>query len=114
MDRGGLKWPSEIALHPVVLVLKFFISIERNQQIWKLFVVGRCRNIIVQLSKNILENTDHWRDICYQCNTEGWDIAHKLIFVTSNCVISNKVKNYNSEINARAREDQRKLKKFKS
>ena len=116
MNRGGLKWPSEIALHLVVLVWKVFISIGRNQQIWKLFVVGRCRNVLVQLSKNILGSTDgdHWRDTCSQCNTEGWDIAHKLIFVTSNCVISNKVKNYNSEICAKAREDPRKLKKFKS
>ena len=66
MDRGGLKWPSEIALHLVVLVWKVCISIERNQQIWKLFVVGRCRNILVQLSKNILESRDgdHWRDTC--------------------------------------------------
>ena len=114
MDRGGLKWPSDISLSLVILVWKIFISIKGNQKIWEIFVIGRCRNILVELSKNLLQvaDSDHWRNTCPQCDTEGWDIAHKLIYVTSNCIISNKVKNHNSQISSK--EETRKLKKFKS
>ena len=71
MDRGGLKWPSDIALSLVILVWKIFISIEGNQKIWEIFVIGRCRNILVELSKNLLQvaDSDHWRNTCPQCDT---------------------------------------------
>ena len=47
----------------VILVWKIFISIEGNQKIWEIFVIGRCRNILVELSKNLLQvaDSDHWR-----------------------------------------------------
>ena len=45
-----------------------------------------------------------------QYNTEGWDIANKVIFVISNCINYNKVKNNNSQITTR--EDRWKLMKI--
>ena len=48
VDRGSLKWPSDVALEAVVMIYKIFVAIDKH-----------------------VENTssDTWRDVCHSCNT---------------------------------------------
>ena len=72
------------------------------------------KNILIQLSVRILEDdsSEPWRNRCLICNTDGCEIVRKLVFVASNCLISNLVRNYNSHVSSRG-EDSRKLQKLR-
>ena len=82
MDRGELKWPSNITLNHFGVEI-FYLPRARPTDM-EVIRCWKMSELLVQLSKNVLENTDCflWRDVCSQYNIEGWDIAHKLIFVT--------------------------------
>ena len=75
---------------------------------------GPSRKIIVELSMNfILDGGDCqlWREQCSSCSERGYHTLHKLLFVAGNCLIANKVKNFNSVVIIKGSE-KRKLKKF--
>ena len=113
-DRGGLKYPSEIVLDAIIVVWKLFILIENNSELMSLFLGGPSRKILVDLTLNYLEDSnecDSWKYTCPSCNVCGLSIVRRLIFVASNCLIANKVKNYNSIVVSKGIE-KRKLKKF--
>ena len=114
MDRGSLKWPSDTAFNSIVLVWRIIMTLKQCLDVWSLFVSFKPRKTLIEISIRFLENdsSEYWRNRCLICNTEGWDIARKLLLVASNCLISNMVKNYNSFVASRG-EDSRKLKKLK-
>ena len=114
IDRGSLKWPSNIVVDSIVMVWRCFSVIEQNESLLKMFSTGTSREILVQLSLTLIEldSNEEWRINCQKCSTFGLDILSKLIKVTSNCIIANKVKNVNSVLLSRS-ENCRKLKKFK-
>ena len=114
IDLGSLKWPSNIVVDSIVMVWRCFSVIEQNESLLKMFSTGPSREILVQLSLTLIEldSNEEWRINCQKCSTFGLDILSKLITVTSNCIIANKVKNVNSVLLSRS-ENCRKLKKFK-
>ena len=57
------------------------------------------RKILVDFTLYYLENSEgfeFWRNSCASCRVCGWSILRWLVFVASNCLIANKIKNYNS------------------
>ena len=115
MDRGSLKWPSNIVVESIVMVWRCFSIIEHNESPLRQFSTGPSREILVQLSLTLIEldSNEDWRRSCPNCSTLGWDILSKLVTVTSNCIIANKVKNTNSVLLSSRSENCRKLKKVK-
>ena len=78
------------------------------------FVGGSSRDILVQLTLIFIGeicDDDIWRSNCVNCDTCRWKVVRKLVFTVENCIIANKIKNYNSLLSSRAIEN-RKLKKF--
>ena len=72
------------------------------------------RQILVVLTlKSIADNDDYnlWMNIYSFCAVRGCHILHRLLFVSANCFLANKVKNYNSIVISKGVE-KRKLKKF--
>ena len=106
IDRGNLKWPSDIVLDAVVLVWKIFRSIEQNSMLLVQFANRSPRKTLVDLSIKWLEDAqcEHWRNQCHNCKLFGWDYLKKIITITSNCITANKVKNFNSIIVSQSRE----------
>ena len=79
-----------------------------------ILVQGPSRKILVDLNlKSIADNDDYnlWMNICSFCAVRGSHILHRLVFVSANCFLANKVKNYNSMVISKGME-KRKLKKF--
>ena len=115
-DRGRLKYPTEIVLESVVTLWKIFSIIQNNRELMGALVEGAARKILVELALNsIMDNhdCDVWRNTCPSCDVVGFSILRRLLFVSGNCMIANKVKNYNSMVACRGIE-KRKLKKFSS
>ena len=77
-------------------------------------IAGPSRKIIIQLSIDLIEEnqSESWRERCTGCNALGWDVLRKPLTSTTKCILSNKVKNVNSQIASRG-EEKRKLKKLK-
>ena len=116
IERENLKWPSDIVLDAVVFgTWKIFRNIEQSSMLLTEFANGSPRKTLVDLSIKWLEDAqfEHWRNQCHNCKLFGWDYLKKIITITSNCIIANKVKNFNSIIVSQTREKQnfRKLKK---
>ena len=117
-DREGLKYPSQIVMDSIIVVWKNLLTskIEHKSELMSVFLKGPSRKIIVDLTHNYLENTEGfeiWRNSCASCRVCGWSIVRRLVFVASNCLIANKVKDYNSIVVSKGIE-KRKLKKFNS
>ena len=113
-DRGLLKYPSEPVFYVVIILWKIFVLIESDDKLLTLFVEGLSRKILVQLTLIFIgEIADNniWRSNCVNCDACRWKIERKLVFTAANCIIANKIKNYNSLLRSRAIE-KRKLKKF--
>ena len=49
-------------------------------------------------------DSDVWKTSCVNCDVCRESILRKLIFTAANCLISNKIKNYNSLIVSRVAE----------
>ena len=95
-------------------VWKIFIAIEQNTQLMDMLVNGASGNILTELAIIYLENGDYseiWNKHCRSCNTSEWFIVRRLICVTANCLLNNKVLNYNSLVVSN-RSEKRKLKKL--
>ena len=77
-------------------------------------VQGPSKQILVALGVRYMEDNccETWGDKCPSCKMIYWHILHKLFGVITNCLISNKIKDYNSQISFRA-DHSRKIKKFK-
>ena len=116
IDRGNLKWPSDVVLDAVIITWKIFIIIEQNDELLNRFIAGSSRNTLVHLSFSTIEyqESEHWRNTCLKCNTLGWVYLKRILTVTSNCIISNKVKNFNSIVSFRSKEkiSSRKIRKL--
>ena len=113
-DRGRLKYPSEPVFYVVIILWKIFVLIESDDKLLTLLVEGSSRNILVQLTLIFIEeiaDNNIWRSNCVNCDACRWKIVRKLVFTAANCIIANKIKNYNSLLRSRAIE-KRKLKKF--
>ena len=78
------------------------------------FKTGPSRSILVSLSTTIIENeyAEFWRGVCKDCGILRWNILAKLLTSTSNCILSNNVKNLNA-LQADKTDNTRKLKKLK-
>ena len=115
IDRGSLKWPSNSVIEAIVIVWKVISSIENNLTLMDNFMTGPSRSILVSLSTTIIENeyAEFWRGVCKDCGILRWNILAKLLTSTSNCILSNKVKNLNA-LQADKKDNTRKLKKLKS
>ena len=111
LDRGSLKWPSDCVLEAIISLWKIFVKIEQNDHLMQTLIAGPSRKIIIQLTIDLIEEnqSESW---CTGCNALGWDVLRKLLTSTTNCILSNKVKNLNSQIASRG-EEKRKLKKLK-
>ena len=116
-DRGGLKYPSELVLESMIIVWKILTIIESNSELMGLFVEGPSRKILLDLALGFLFDVDSvyegWRKTCPSCNVNCCSILSRLIWIEGNCLIANKVKNYNSSVALKGLE-KRKLKKFNS
>ncbi|KAI6648110.1 Ras-related protein R-Ras2 isoform X2 [Oopsacas minuta] len=64
------------------------------------FITGPSRSILIQSTTSLIENeqAEVWRVMCDECGTLMWDVLAKLLTATSNCLISNKIKNMNSQL----------------
>ena len=73
LDRGGLKWPSQLVFAAVCTLWKVFIQIEQSPVLLKDFLISNSRSILVQLSifKIESEDIDDWTYECTNCFTEG-------------------------------------------
>ena len=113
VDRGSLKWPSDSIVDAVVVLWSIFVAIDGNNSLMTVLVQGASRQILVSLGITYVENnvSETWRNTCSSCSTPYWDILKHLYSVMANCLISNKVKNFNSHIAARG-DNSRKAKKF--
>ena len=84
IDRGNLKWPSDIVLDAVVLVWKVFRVIEQDNDLLTQFAAGSSRKILVNLSIKWLDvQCEHWRNKCQSCNLFGWDYLKRILTITS-------------------------------
>ena len=112
VDRGSLKLPSDVILESVVILWKIFVSIDSNKSLLLVLAQGSSKQILVSLGITYVEGeySETWRNTCSFCSTVYWDILRQLFSVMANCLISNKIKNYNSQLAARG--DSRKAKKF--
>ena len=116
IDRGSLKWPSSCVIDAIITLWKLFTAIENQPGLLGSFVTGPSRKILIHLTITVLENeqADIWRDMCNSCGTLMWDILAKLLASTSNCILSNKIKNMNALLPLKSIvENTRKLKKLK-
>ena len=115
IDRGSLKWPSSCVIDAII-TKKLFSAIENQPGLLGSFVTGPSRKIRIHLTITVLENeqADIWRDMCNSCGTLMSDILAKLLTSTSNCILSNKIKNLNALLPLKSIvENTRKLKKLK-
>ena len=113
LDRGSLKWPSDPVLDSIITVWRIIITLKQDVDIWTQFVNGKSREILIELSIRTVEDTssETCRNRCLLCDSDGWEVLRKLVSVASNCLISNLVKNFNSQVASRV--DSRKFKKLK-
>ena len=113
-DRGGLKYPSEVVLESIVTAWKIFTCIENDSELMKMFVKGPCRKVLVDLSMNVILEAGGcqlWSEQCVSCSVNGFHVLQKILIVTGNCLLANKVKNYNSMVIFKSTE-KRKIKKI--
>ncbi|KAI6654495.1 hypothetical protein LOD99_891 [Oopsacas minuta] len=116
IDRGSLKWPSSDVIDAIITLWKVFSSIESQPSIFNSFITGPSRSILIQLTTSLIEDeqAEVWRVMCDECGTLMWDVLAKLLTATSNCLMSNKIKNMNSQLPLKpCVENTRKLKKLK-
>ncbi|KAI6648566.1 hypothetical protein LOD99_8046 [Oopsacas minuta] len=106
-DREGLKYPSELVLDSIITVWKNFTVIEGYAEWMRIFVEGSYRQILLDLVCSVDDGC--WREQCPSCNLNRSSILRKLVFTEANCLIANKVKNYNSKVASKEFE-KRKLK----
>ena len=77
-----------------------------------IFMQGSSRKILVEVTLIFLEETDAIaKSSCISCGVSILTILKNLIFTCANCLLANKVKNYNSAVASKGIE-KRKLKKF--
>ena len=57
-DRGGLKYPSELALDSLIIVWKILTIIQSNNELMSLFIEGQTRNILVTLAFGLPSGLD--------------------------------------------------------
>ena len=95
IDRGSLKWPSSDVIDAIITLWKLFSSIESQPSLFDSFITGPSRSILMQLTTTLIEyeQSEIWRVVCNNCGTLMWDVLAKLLTATSNCIISNKIKN---------------------
>ena len=112
LDRGSLKYPSSHVLECIKVIFDIFSKIDGHKVQFEHFYSGSSRTKLVQLACATmeLEHSTLWRFVC-KCNISRWDILRKLFITVSNCLLSNKVKNYNVLVLKR---DNSKLTKFKN
>ena len=89
-------------------------KIEQNDHLMQTLIAGPSRKILIQLAIDLIDENhcESWRERCTGCTALGWDVLRKLLTSPANCILSNKVKNINSQLTSRGRE-KRKLKKLK-
>ena len=118
IDRGSLKWPSDIVIGSIIVLWKIFTKIDENETLKKEFYFSPSRKVLIHLAENVLVDrySEHWRNDCDSCSTSGWNIIRKILTTCTNCILANKVRNINSEISysAKKSKDIQKFKKFES
>ena len=111
-DRGGLKYPTHIVLDSIVTLWKTLVAVETKDNLMAIFVQGSSRRILVQLTLIFLEETEEFgQSSCISCGVSIYVILKSLIFTSANCLLANKVRNYNCAVISKGIE-KRKLKKF--
>ena len=116
IDRGSLKWPSDIVIESIVVLWKIFTKIDCNETLRKEFYTSPSRKVLVHLAECVLVDgySQHWRNDCGSCSISGWIIIRKILNTCTNCILANKVRNINSEITSTGKKDIRKIRKFES
>ena len=109
IDRGSLKWPTDIVIESIVILWKIFIKIDEDEAVKKQFYSSPSRKVLVQLAESVIvENySENWRNNCHSCNASGWNILRKILGICTNCILANKVRNINSQV-ASGKKDTRK------
>ena len=112
VDRGSLKYPSTSVIESAKVIFDIFSKIDCNKKQFEIFYSGFPRTKLIQLACATMEieHSEIWRVWC-ECNTSRWDILRKLFLTISNCLLSNKVKTYNSLV---LRHDNSKLTKLRT
>ena len=107
-------WPSETILIAVVILWEIFVGIDKYMLLMKELVQGPLKQILVSLAIQYIENncSATWGDTCSSCDMVYWHILQKVFGVIANCLISSKVKDFNSHVSFRE-DNSRKAKKFK-
>ena len=54
IDRGSLKWPSDIVIDSIVLLWKIFIKIDGNEALKKQFYSSPSRKLVICLAESVL------------------------------------------------------------
>ena len=63
-----------------------------------MFVNGQSRNDLIELVITFGENDGYieaWNYNCCSCNASQWSIIRRFIYVAANCILANKVGNFN-------------------
>ena len=112
LDRGSLKYPSELVYQALIIMYEIFLKIDNHSNLSTLFYQGACRGKLVQLSLFVVEEkySEIWRQWCV-CKVPKWEILKKIYTTVANCILSKKVRNFNSLVIGR---DNSKLQKFSS
>ena len=94
LDRRSLKYPSSHVLECIKVIFDIFSKIAGHKVQFENFYSGRTKLVQLACATMELEHGTLWRFVC-KCNISWWDILRKLFIAVSNCLLSNKVKNYN-------------------
>ena len=93
-------------------IMEMMVAVESKDKVMALIVQGSSRRTLVQLALIFLEETDEFGlSSCISCCLYISVILKSLIFTSANCLLANKVKNYNSAAINKGIE-KRKLKEF--
>ena len=67
LDRGSLKYQSEIIYQSLIIIYEIFLKIDNHSHLSKLFYERSCRRKLVQLSLIVVEEkySEIWRQWCF-------------------------------------------------
>ena len=85
LDRGSLKYQSEIVYQSLIIMYEIFLKIDNHSHLSKLFYEGSCRQNLVQLSLLVVEEkySEIWRQWCV-CMVPKWEILKKIYTTVAN------------------------------
>ena len=90
LDRGGLTWPSELAVACITEAFKVFQSLVANTEIEQKFLkVSNQHKTLYQLSVKRLQSINICTEVCACCSTEAMTLVFKFLRRAVNIFLNN-------------------------